>query len=393
MPMTPTGYSPVTASQSLTDIQNVFKTVFGAGFNVTPTTVNGVLIQELTNQVVAVENAKTLLYSGLYNPNVAAGVFLDSIGKLTNTNRKAATSSAVFCTITGLPGVVIPLGSQILNTNGDIFLSAAINTIPPGGTTTALFTSQVAGPIACSAGTVNRIVQQLTGWDTVTNALDGVIGKVKQTDTEYRYTRILSLATNSTGWLEAINAACQANTNISDFYVVENFSSVSQVIQGVTVAANSCCLSVYGGTDQEAAKILYDKKSGGCGMSGNTTATYVDTTFTWVSFPARFQRAVAAPIQVNVVLSSAFTYPSDIVAQIQAALVENFYGRVDNVSRVRMGVDFFVSRFYPTLSRINVNTTTSITMGLVGGPYTTSVTLPITQAPTLIAANVVVTIV
>lgn len=393
MPTTNVGYETLTAEEILLEIQQIFINVFGSNFNLLPSSINGQFIQELTNLAIEVEAAKALLYSGLYNPDVAYGIWLESICEWLNIERNPAIPSRVQCVCNGLSGTVIPANSQVLNTNGNIFYNTEAITIPSAGTITAEFRSQLTGAIPCSASTVNRIVQQLAGWDSINNPTDGVLGEDAQTDTSLRYTRTQTLALNSSGSVNSVISACNNNANIIDFYIIENTTNGQIVRNGVTVPAKSVYLSVYGGSDDEVSGILYNKLSAGCGMAGNTTYIYTDPVYTWNTFEAKFQRAVQTNIQMQIDIVNSPSYPADIVDQVKAAMINNYIGNVAGIPPVKMGDTVYASRFYPSLSSLGILQTTGLFISPVGDPLNTFYTLSVDKVGILLADNIAVNLV
>lgn len=393
MPMLTTGYESLTAEEMLTAIQQVFINVFGSNFNLLPSSINGQFIQELTNLGVEVEAAKSLLYDGLYNPNVASGIWLDSICAWLDIVRKPATPTVVNCLCTGLSGTIIPINSQILNTNGDVFYNESIITIPVGGSVTAPFRAALTGEIPSSAGTVNRIIQQLSGWDSVTNPTDGILGDIEQTDLSLRKQRADTLALNSSGGYQSIISACAARPDIASFVLGENYSASTRTVNGVLLNSHSIYLSIYGSiSDNDVVNILAEKMSDGCGMQGNTTVTLVNTDYAWNVIDYTFQRAIVTPMQVNVNIANSTSYPVDIVAQIKKAVVDNFNGDISGISAVGMAETIYATRFYQSIVALGVYQINSITIGEVGGSFAQSILLPMSKMPTLTANNVAVSL-
>lgn len=393
MPMTPVGYVPYTAAEMLQKIQQIFIDVFGADVNLDPTLPIGLLIQELTNDALEVQDVQVLLYNGLYDPNKAPDVWLDAICAWLGLVRKPATQSEVTCQITGLSGTVIPANSQILNTNGDIFYNPTSITIGAGGTATATFLSQAFGAIPCDAGTLTRIVQQISGWDTVNNSNNGILGAPKQTDTSLRNTRRNALAINASGSYQSIISACAANENITSFLLEENYSSASVTKRGVLLQPHTIYLSIYGTiTDEEVGAILSQKMSDGCGMQGNTTVTYTDPAYSWVNIDYKFQRAVDTPVQINISAVNSLSYPVDIVDQIKSAVLANFNGEVEGLPAYGIGDTMYATRFYQSVTGVGVYQINSITIGEVGGSFGASLTLGMDKMPTLALDDIVVTL-
>lgn len=399
MPLSNLGFIPVDAQTSLRQTQQIFTNTFGNGVNLNPASINGIFIQQLTNFNIQVNNALTILYDGLYNPNIASGVYLDSICALLSLKRIPAFGSFVICQVTGLVGTVIPTGAQILNTNGDVFelTSAPIvitgNPVLDVGIWTAL---AIGEPIPVSAGTLTNIVQQIPGWDTVNNSSDGTVGEPAQTDTSLRYSRTQALAINSTGTLDAIISGAQLlipNT-ISDFIVLQNPTASAATINGVSVPAYGIYLSVVQvGADNNISQLLYDKKPPGTVMGGSyTPSLYTDPINPWVTFQAKWQQALVQQVVIAVTVVDA-NYPNGTAASIKAAILNAFdNGTASNPPINMRSGTIYASQFIAPIAALGVNTVSAITITTVSlaSPAAT-LTLPANQAPALVLANITVT--
>lgn len=396
MPMTLVGYVPPTPAEVKTAVELTYKNAYGAGFNLTPASPNGLIITNLTIMGIQVVETTTFLYDGIYNPNLAQGIWLDAICKFNYIDRKPALSSVVTCQVTGTPGVVIPAFSQILNTNDDIFFNQLPITIGIGGTGTGDFDSLVKAPIECNANSLTRIIAQLPGWDTVNNSANGVVGKPVETDYSLRNVRLESLAIKSASTLNSMISRLADVANIDDFYVAENTTNSPIVIRGVTVSPHSMYISVYGGDPAEIAAIIYAAKGDGCGMDGDTTVNYTDPNYAWVVQPITYQTAVQKAVQVNVTIPISLAYPSDINDLIKQSIVDNFDGKTGltpvNMRVAPNNVTVDASRFYSSLINLGIYNTISITVQtVVAGTPASTLDLPATDAPTLGIADVIVT--
>lgn len=400
MSLTDIGFIPVSAEISLEQTQQIFKNTFGIGVNLNPTSINGVFIQELANLNIAVNDVQALLYGGLYNPDIASGVFLDSICALMNITRIAAIPSFATCQVTGLIGTVIPVGSQILNTNGYIFqlVDAPITITGNPSIDIGKFEAVEVGlPISVPANSLNRIVLQIPGWDTVNNPSDGVVGGPKQTDTSLRYTRRLALAKNSTNTLQAIIAACQEQLipdTITDFIVLQNNTNATDTINGVSVPAYSIYLSVVQvGADNNISEVLYQKKPPGVPMAGSyTPPLYYDPINPWVSFQAKWQKAVVEQVVIAVAVTDV-NYPIGTAARIKLAILNAFNnGTAANAPITMRSGTIYANQFISVITELGVTTVTSITITTVSaGTPGATLTLTAAQAPALQLANITVT--
>jgi hypothetical protein len=410
MPLSVKGYVRLPANTNLTAIQQIFVDTFGTKFNLIPTGSNGLIIQILTNAAVSVSASEALLYSGIYNPDVATDIWLDSICAWSGIKRKPATSSVVTVNITGTSGVVIQPNSNIINTNGDMFYNQTPIVIT-NGTATGTFYSVEMGPIQCNAGTVTGIVQAIPGWDTVTNPTDGIVGQLKQSNTSLRETRKYSLGVNSTGGYRSVKAACNQNVNILNNYLINNNSSntITDPSGTISINPNSIYLSVYfnysnpilkAQIEQQIAAILYAKLSGGCGMTKDpNTGVLVsyedpDPQVQDVIFPAIFNEAVGTPIYitVNMAQNNTTSYPANATTQIQDAIIANFNGQGE-ADAVDMGDVIYAGRFYQPISLLGFYQIVSITIGTSVSPTGNIITLPINQMPILnqsLVTNIVV---
>lgn len=393
---TPTGYQPQTLSEIITDINNIFIDVFGAGVNLNAASPNGQFINQLANVAVNNQNFMVLLTSSLYNPDVAQSVWLDALAAFNGIKRLPATYSTVTCTCAGSAGLLIPAGTQISNTSGDVFANIADATIGGDGTIDTVFQAISSGPIAVLAGTVNNIINKIYGWDTVINAVDGVEGQDIESDNNFRDDRTQLLAFYGSAALGSIYAAVYEISGVTDVNCQENDTASPITIQGVTLPANAIYVAVIGGAAQSIAQAMYQKKCPGIPMVGNTTTNYTDPVWGNV-FAATYQRPVDTPVRVDVSIQNSSALPADIITQVKNAIVNNFNGEDPNVpsmTAVSIGQIINVSRFVPSLIAIGAWDILSMTIQLkTGGTPGPQVQLNIDLIATLATADVHVTLV
>ena len=389
------GYTPQSSATVLANVQTAYTNTFGNGFILSPSSINGQMIQFNTLAAIEVEDAKTILYGSLYNPNLAYGIWLDSICKFNSITRKPATQSVVAILCTGLAGTIIGINSKITSTNNDIFYNKEVIVIGSGGVATGTFYSEQYGLIPCNAGTINQIVTTIAGWDTVNNPADGTVGTLEESDQNLRNRRKYRLAINSAGSVNSVIAALNENVNILNFGVQENPLDLAQVIQGVTIQPHCIYVSIYANyTDEiknQIANILFSKRY--CTMQGDTSWAITDSEYSYVSFTAKWQTAIATPVRVDITIQSSNTYPANIVDLIKTAIVANWNGDFPGIAKYRMQDVINVSRFYPSLIALGVYQINAMTVQLVtGGTAGASVSVSLDKVMTLSSANVNVTI-
>lgn len=271
-----TGVIVPDTSAILSEVQTEFQTAFGSDLIVTPDTPQGVLI---TAEAIArdqeVNNNAAL--ANQINPNIAGGVFLDAIMALTGMQRTPATKTAVIgVNLAGVPGAVIPQGSQASTSANDLFESDSGVTIGLDGTATVNFSSVEYGPVPCTIAALTTIVTNVLGWETVMNPAAGILGTETQSDQQTRVLRSNTLAFQGVALPVAITSALYATDGVRSLSFLENISANTQTIQGIVMVGHSIYACVDGGTDTDVAAALLENKSSGCNWNGNTSVTVIE---------------------------------------------------------------------------------------------------------------------
>ena len=176
-------------SDTLEEVKEEYRSIFGQEINLSPTEPPGLLAEAetLSRNTLLRSNADT---ANQINPNIAGGAFLDAICELTALQRQAAIKTSVFnVVLSGVPSSTVPSGSVARTVSGDNFILLSSVVIGPGGTVTGTFQSEVAGPIPCLAGRLTDVVSEVLGWETVNNPDDGILGAEEQSDVSLRKLR------------------------------------------------------------------------------------------------------------------------------------------------------------------------------------------------------------
>jgi hypothetical protein len=401
MAFTPTGYEPQTLDQIIQDLNQIFIDVFGANVNLNIASDNGQLIQQLAYIAQNNQNFMVLLTASLYNPDITSGLWLDALCALNGIVRNPATFSKVTCVCTGSVGVVIPVNTLIQNTNGDVFSNLTTVTIGSGGTVNAEFQAVQSGVVGVVANTVNNIINQVYGWDSVNNPSDGITGTVVQSDNSLRLNRTSLLSKYGSASIGSLESNLVQGLNLLTQYVfvAENSSSVDIVVGGVTLVPYSIYVSIVATEEQyqQIAEIIYNKKCPGINQNGAIEETYTDVESGTV-FVAKFEVPAPTSLQVNI------TYPiGEYVANfetlVKTAIVNNFNGNdktnAPEFSPVGIFENINVSRFVPSLLAIKQGGNyQELTIELkTGGTAAPSIILPADEIATLVANDVIVSFV
>lgn len=322
--ITATGVIVPDTDAILTDVQNEYTAVFGADMSVDPSTPQGVLIAaETASRVAVVQNNAAL--ANQINPNIAGSVFLWAIGAQTGLAPTVSTKSTVSgVTVTGVPGSIIPYGSQAKTAAGDIFQTISQVEIPITGTTTVDFQSVEDGPIPCAALALSTIVTYTLGWETVSNATSAVLGALTESDAQFRFRRKNTLALQATSTSEAITSRLYATAGVKSLQFRENVTNGTTTIDGISLVAHSIWACVDGGTNADVATAIYSAKSSGSNYNGSTTYSITDPYSFQVSTVA-FDRPTNVPINAKVTarVSASVTDPTTAITDAVIAIADN----------------------------------------------------------------------
>lgn len=263
-------------SDILSEVQTEYQDVFGQDLVVTPDTPQGVLInaEALSRAAVAANNANL---ANQINPNIAGGVFLDSIMSLTGMQRAVQTQTQVpNVTITGVAGTVIPQGAQAQTAAGNVFQTLDTLTIPPSGTILVNFAAIEYGPVPCPINSLTQIVSNILGWETVTNGTPGTLGTTTQSDQSARALRQNTLGFQGVSLATAITSALYNVPGVTSLIFQENVSNDTQTINDISMVGHSIYVCVAGGSETDIAAALLENKSSGCAWNGSTTINVIE---------------------------------------------------------------------------------------------------------------------
>lgn len=415
---TDSGLIVPTEAAVLAGTQADFNAAFGGGLNPALTTPQGQLASSQA-AIVADKDSQIAYLVNQFDPQYAEGRFQDALARIYFLTRKPATSTAVTCTLGGLPGTVIPAGTFAYDTSGNQYVLLGSATIGAGSTVSSSWQNVKSGPIPCPPSTLTRVGQAVSGWDTITNPSAGSLGTDVESRADFEFRRQNSVAINGEGTCPAIYGNVFEVANVLDCFIYDNYTGSVQSgdpLPGGTrnsthypLAAHSVFICVLGGNDADIAQAIWSKKdvgadysahpSGASPVPGNGTVsdnTVLDTSgynFPQPSYQVSFLRPGALPIYFNVQIANTPNLPSNITTLIQNAVIAQFTGANGN-ARARIGSAVLASQYYfPVASIGNFLVLLQITVGTAPGPSGDEVQVGIDQAPTISAGNITVTLV
>lgn len=178
------------------------------------------------------------------------------------------------------------------------------------------------GPFAALTGQITSIESPVSGWLSVRNMADAVVGAYVELDPSLRNRREAELAGRGNGPLPAILADLlkvgQGTGNaVVDCVVFEN---VTDVVDANGIPAHSFEAVVLGGLDADIRQTIFDTKPAGIRSHGTVSGTVVDST--GIAHTIKFTRPTTYSIWMELdVTYNAATWPLDGADQIKAAIL------------------------------------------------------------------------
>lgn len=273
--VTPNGFVRPTLNDLKLDLEAGFKAKYGANINILPQSTIGQEIGIHAERLDLIWGELQNTYNQSY-PDTATGRSLDNVNAINDVDRLPATKTKVAgVLLTGTPNATIPKDSvAAVSGTGATFLLDIDTVLNGSGNATASFTSSVTGPIQCPANGLTIIQQPVTGWATVTNPTDGVIGRNVETDTAYRLRRISQLESALAGPVEAIRNALLKVAGVTQ---VVGYDNQYNVIDGDGRPPHSIQMYVLGGADQDIYQSIWTSKAGGIQAFGTQCGNAIDS--------------------------------------------------------------------------------------------------------------------
>lgn len=351
--------------------------------------------------IIGDKNDQLLAVSNNINPDYASGRWQDAIGQIYFIDRIAAIGTIVTATCTGIVDTKIPAGSYAKDANGYIYYSLSDAVIGSDGTVSVEFENATTGPIECAAGSLTTIYQSVSGWSGITNAAAGVLGADVESRANFEWRRRQMVAANSKNTGQALYAALLGVSDVTDVYVYSNntTTALEQGATNVLIPTGSIYVAVYGGDAADIGAAFFNKLNPGCNTecaasTTNTTITddvnytsnYPQYTYYW-TVPATVQVYVKVTLENNDYLSS------DIVSDVQAAVISAFNGE-DGGTRARIGSTIYSGRYYGGIQDIDQQNVNILSVGLStdNETFSNSLDFGIDQIPVISTSAITVTL-
>lgn len=390
-----TGVITTDTSVIQTQVEDEYRAALGADLNVSPNTPQGVLIatEVLARTAVADNNAEI---ANQINPDISGGVYLQALMALLGSYTLTGAPSIVLATLTGVPGTVIPKGSQASETAaGAIFATTIDIVIPSGGTISNVeFQSLINGPVPCAAGNLTQIVNGVLGWETVNNPSAGTPGTLDLSDNQIRTLRKNTLAAQGMGFAQAISSDLYLTPGVTSLSFRENTASTSQTIDGVLMVPHSMYTCVAGTASSiDIATTITNSKNGGCAYNnglGIQVQQDVVNAYSGQVIPVLFDRPSQVTVAVRVTVA-ALSSVQDMNETVSNAVVAYAAGELANMpgfvvganvspSQIAAGIAQQIPGIFIQSVEVGVQsysqqaTTTASSTAVTGLTYTTDLT-------------------
>lgn len=360
-----------------------------------PTTPIGQLIDALVAEVEAKDTELLWLYNEV-DPSVASGRGQDALGHLYFLNRKVAEPTVATCQITGAANTQIPYGAIVRSEDNYMFINTTPVSINTDGTGEIIVRCTEFGPIPAPANSINQIVTTIAGWDTVNNETAGSLGRLVESRSEFESRRALSVAANSHGTVSAVFGTLANLDGVLDVQVLENIGPNPITKFGVEVPGHGITVCIYGGENEEIARVIYEKKDAGCDTGGNTDIVYTAADYSNAVYQYKILRPDTVPFFIKLTFSAGTVISSSLEEVIKQALISDFNGTNTDSgnARVTLASEVFASRFYNAVLSLNgVENLIRIEIAIVDdSSFSSSLMINGDQEPTIEESNITIEI-
>ncbi len=368
--LTPDGFTIKTIAEIQAELETALRDAFGAELDTSAESVMGQIIGIFAEREASVWLAARDVWQA-FTPGGASGVSLTQLGLITGSLREDATKSRVTATVNLNAGITLPAGSRARVSTDETAVFETLEDVTNAGGSPAnvdvVMEAVDAGAVRANSGTLTVIVTLVSGWNTVTNALDADMGDADESDPEFRARRERELRVQGSANIDAIEQDVLQVEGVID---ARGFENTSDVTVGV-LPPHSFRIVVWDGDpeaaeDDEIAQAIWDSKPIGIEDVGADFGFAVDRRGD--NQTVNFARADLVEVYLELdVEVDASKFPDDGDDQIEAAIVayadENW----------RIGEDVILSALYAAVFSVSgVRRIAAVRAGLAPSPVGTS---------------------
>jgi uncharacterized phage protein gp47/JayE len=276
------------------------------------------------------EEALAAVYLAM-DPDSATGDALDRIAAIAGSIREPATKTRSATVTVNVDAGTYVAGTLVAQVDGQptsLFenIEDVVNAGPGAANVAVTFDAQNTGPTPCPVDTL-VISGAVSGWNSVVNNTEGVLGKNIESDAAFRLRREAEITSPGSASVNGIVADVLRNVpSVDTMSIVENDTDAT--VDTIPPHAIECVVfgpsSPTAQDDQDVADQIFLSKAAGIGTAGTTTKTVVDSE--GQNHSIRFTRPTKVTLTIVITLeyeASAYagdTTVKEVIAE-QAALV------------------------------------------------------------------------
>lgn len=365
--VTSAGFTAKTVQEIVDELEQAELSTIDPALDLSPTEPLGQINGIFASKLAEVWELLAVAYNG-FNPDAAEGFLLEALCALTGVKKEKQRKTLVLCTLNLAAGqsyVPGQLEAAIVGQDVHFVNKFAVTSTLAGNYPNIVFEATSYGPIAANAGTLNSIATPVSGWNSITNPANGVLGRFDETDTEVRARRKDELTAPGACTVDAIRADLLRVPAVLQALVFENTSLITDV-NGVPGKAIECVIWDNGAAvDADVRAKIWASKPSGIETYGSITGTTTDSTGALQT--VKFSRATAKPVffEFDVVTDSTFDVTNGPAAIRTAAKAIG--------DKLKLGEDVYALRFRAAaLSVAGVVDVTALRLGFTVSPVGTS---------------------
>lgn len=320
---TPEGLEIQTYQEIYDELAAGYREIYGPDINLDPDSPDGQRIAIEAKARLDLQSFAANLYAQ-FDPDFSIGEVLNKIIKLTGIARQPASRSQVDVTITTDRALTLPAGYAVEDDLNQIWITTSDQSLINGANTVTLVAEDF-GAVEADPDTITEPVTVIIGVQSVTNPSAATVGRDEETDVELRVRRNRSLQSSATSTVGGLFTAIGDLPGVTDLAVYENDEDTADVTRNID--PHTIWLIVEGGEVADIVEAMVKNKTGGTGVKGSVTGTYIETLYKpdgteyTITHGMAFDRPTGIPLYVNLTVegTDGATVDTDAVKDAIAA--------------------------------------------------------------------------
>lgn len=293
-----------------------------------------------------------------------------ALAALTGTVRRQPTKGTAICTVNLDASKTFAPGALVAHVSGEPdnrwVNRDTITSTTAGSYTGRVFISETAGYYPAANGTINKIAQTVSGWNSITNTATATPGQDIETIPDLMARSEEELGAQGTGTLAGLRNAVLAVPGVLS--VTVNYNDTTATVG--SLAPNQLEIVVWDGSspaasNNEIAQAILDNKSAGAALLGSTTGTAVDVY--GATKTIAFNRATSTNIFVSLTV---LVLPGTNTAALNASILSILPAAIPT----GIGAAVYANKLIQALSGLEaIVNISSLTVGTAPSPVGSSI--------------------